>query len=136
MAAIVPTQSCGCPRLYPLTYGHHCIVHDDTGKRWDAYTFEDVCREWHMTELDVVTVAPGAEMSCYCGRHRHRRYGKHYMNAGERGVWTGGGGETPEYEFECEHAFRQNYIDSVTTDWIAMAIEDDKIWRAQKGYEG
>lgn len=130
--AIVPTETCGCPRKHPLSYGHCCIVHDESGKRWDAYTFEDVCKLYRYKASDIVTVKKGDELSCYCGRHHHRRYGKHYLKVGDRGVWTGGGGEQPEYEFACEHGFRDNWLDAQTTDWVAMAIESEKIYQAER----
>jgi hypothetical protein len=130
--ALVPLEACGCVRKYPLAAGHNCTVHDESGKRWDAYTFEDVCTQYRTKPSEVVTVKPGEEMSCYCGRHRHRKFGRHYMRAGERGVWTGGGGEQPEYEFECAEAFRQKFVDAASTDWYGMYLESDRKWRAER----
>lgn len=113
--ALVDRQACGCPRVHELHWGHTCTVHDETGKRWDAYSIEEVMAHFPHQKIDV---ADHGEWTCYCGRHPDD-----YMPEGTRCVWTGGGGETPEWECECVEAFRDSWLNVVTIDWIAAGKE-------------
>lgn len=114
-AALSPTQACGCPRKWPVSYGHTCTVHDANGKRWDAYTFEDVAAE-HRCEISIVP--KDDEWSCYCGRHPDD-----VMPVGSKCVWNKVSYEYDEWECECADAFRDGWLHAVTTDWHQMAAD-------------
>jgi len=122
---IVPTQACGCPRKWAISFGHTCTVHDDNGKRWEDYTFDDVVKEYRAE----VTVCKSRkdELTCYAcpdPSGKNNDYYSHILKRGERGVWEGGGGEEPEYEFYCAEAWRRRYLDGVMMDWIDWAYKD------------
>jgi hypothetical protein len=111
--ALVPLQACGCPRIHETSYGHTCTVHDETGKRWDAYTIDDVAKECR------VRFEPSdPEWSCYCGRHTNDE-----MPAGTLCVWERTSYECDEWECKCAESYRDGWLWAVTTDWIAMAKE-------------
>lgn len=125
---LVPTQACGCPRIHELSYGHTCTVHDESGKRWDAYTFDDIMAEYRGLKIDVQTA--DTDWSCYC--HRHKRNADHVMAVGTRCIWQRTSYECDEWECECEHEFREQWLHSITTDWIAMMKESDREYQAER----
>ncbi len=114
-AVIVPRQSCGCPRIHEIAYGHTCTLHDKSGKRYDSYTFEDVAAEYHATK-EIQTADTG--WCCYCGRHDDD-----YMPVGTNCLWNKTSYEYDEWECKCAEAVLDDWLHAVTTDWIAMAKE-------------
>lgn len=115
-AADVPRQSCGCAYVHEISYGHSCVVHDETGRRWDSYTEDDVATSYGQT-FDVQTAA--TEWSCYCGRHEDD-----LMPIGTRCVWQQTSYFENEWECECASEFREQWLNCQTTDWYAMAKAD------------
>ena len=111
---LIPRQACGCPRIHELAYGHTCTVHDERGKRWDAYTIEEALDG---SKIDVQTEK--TEWSCYCGQHDDN-----LMPVGMKCIWRQTSYECDEWECECADSFRASWLAAVTTDWIAMAKED------------
>jgi len=119
-AVIVPTQVCGCPRVHEISYGHTCTVHDEKGRRWDAYTVEEIAAQSH-AKIEVQTAT--TEWTCYCGRH-DREHADSTMPVGTRCIWRQVSYFDNEWECDCVDAFRDDWLNCVTTDWIAMAKED------------
>lgn len=116
---LVPRMTCGCPRVHELKYGHTCIVHDPSGKRWDAYTIEEIVAGMPGLTIEVQTAE--TEWSCYCGRHEHCDA---QMAVGTRCIWQQTSYEYDEAECECAEAFRASWLADITTDWTAMAKQD------------
>jgi hypothetical protein len=116
---LIPRQSCGCPRIHELAYRHTCTVHDEKGRRWDSYTIEEILGPGE--KIDVQTAE--TDWSCYCGRHDHPERDS-VMPIGTRCVWRNVSYESDEWECDCVAAFIADWLNSVTTDWVAMAKED------------
>ncbi|WP_448031528.1 hypothetical protein [Bradyrhizobium liaoningense] len=116
-AAVVPKQACGCPRVHELAYGHTCTVHDETGKRWDAWTLEEIAAQSH-DKLELQTEK--TEWNCYCGRHGE----DDLPPVGTACIWRKTSYEYDEWECDCGVAYREAWLAVVTTDWIAMMKED------------
>lgn len=118
-AAVIPKLGCGCPRLYNPSFGHTCCVHDDKGRRWDDYTTDEMAT----MSNDVLEVQTAdTQWSCYCSKCD--AYDDNMPPPGTRFVWRKTSYEYDEWESDCEHAYRQEWLGVQTTDWIAMAAED------------
>lgn len=118
-AAIIPRQACGCPRIHELAYGHTCIVHDEAGRRWDSYTFEEIAKSNH-EKIDVQTAK--TEWSCYCAECD--KLPDNIMLVGTKCVWEKTSYEYDEWECYCAEEYRQRWLSNVTIDWIAAAKEN------------
>lgn len=117
----VPRQSCGCPRKWPIEYGHTCCIHDASGKCWDSYTFEEIAAE----QRDEISIVPADdEWTCYCGNYAHN---DDVMPAGTKCVWRKVSNEYDEWECNCARCYRDEWLSVVTTDWIQMAADDGLI---------
>jgi hypothetical protein len=115
---IVPTMSCGCPRIHEIHYGHTCTVHDEAGKRWDSYTIDEIAAAGRS---DVEFQTAGTDWSCYCDRCD--KFTDNMPPPGTKMIWRKTSYEYDEWECLCEHAEREQWLHDVTTDWIAMAKE-------------
>jgi hypothetical protein len=92
-------------------------VHDETGKRWDAYTFDEIAALHH---VKVEVQDKKSQWSCYCGRHKDD-----VMPVGMKCIWLKTSYEYDEWECECADSYRQKWLDAQTTDWIAMMKDDE-----------
>ncbi len=114
--AVVPLQACGCTRVHELKYGHTCTVHDETGRRWDSYSAEEVAA------MDRETVEPAkAEWACECGRHDNDP--DQFMAIGTPCIWRKTSYEYDEWEVACIESHRDGWLLCVTTDWVEFAKE-------------
>lgn len=111
----VPLQSCGCPRVHEIAYGHTCVSHDKIGRRWDTYSIEEIADQF---EIEVQT--EDTEWSCYCGRHHDD-----LMPIGTRCIWQKVSYEYDEWECGCTEEFRAKWLRCQTTDWIVMMKKDE-----------
>lgn len=98
-----------------------CTVHDDDGKRWDAYTAADVAR------LDRVTFKPAEEgWSCYCGRHEAT---DHEMPVGTLSFWRQTSYEYSEWECQCAESYRDDWLSHQSIDWSYIGRAEDRRYR-------
>jgi hypothetical protein len=118
-AVLVPLQACGCPRVHEISYGHTCTVHDKDGKRWDAYTFEEIVA---LSRAEISVQTETTEWSCYCGRHDENF--DPIVPVGTRGVWENTSYEYDEWEFTCADEYLASWIRGTAIDWIAEAKKD------------
>lgn len=101
-----------------------CTVHDDAGKRWDAYTIDDVAR------IDGVTFEQSQEeWSCYCGRHEAT---DNEMPVGTACIWRKTSYEYDEWECECAESYRDTWLSHQSVDWSALGRADDRRYRRTK----
>ena len=121
----VPTYPCGCTRLHPDCLSDTCLVHDEAGRPWESYSAEEIARRDRLT-IDVQTEE--TEWSCFCGDHDD--HPETLMPVGMLCVWS------IDYHGEgdcrCLASVRREWLACVTTDWLAMAKEDDARWRAER----
>lgn len=115
-ALTAPRFPCGCASQKPIGEFDGCLVHDEKGKRWDAYTLEDVCKA---NRDKIATVGPRDAWSCACGEHEALED----LPVGTRGVWRQASYEYDEWEFRCEASEIADFVMVQTTDWDAMARE-------------
>lgn len=120
-AVTMPKLGCGCPRIYNPSFGHTCVIHDSKGKRWDAYSFEEIAAI-DRVKVDVQTSE--TEWSCYCSDCDKDPERDNIMPVGTKCVWEKTSYEYDEWECRCATSYRRDWIDNQTTDWIAMAAED------------
>lgn len=117
MAAIAtPRFPCGCASKRPILEFDGCLVHDETGKRWDAYTLDEIAA---MNRDEITVVGKDDEITCYggyCPDHD-------VLPVGTRGVWRRTSYEYDEWEFKCARCEREEWLSCQTTDWRAMAEE-------------
>lgn len=114
--ALAGGLSCGCTRVHEPVYGHTCTIHDEAGRRWDSYSAEEVARQYYRK----FEHAPDADdaWTCYCGRHDENE-----LPEGTPCVWEKTSYEYDEWECKCLHSIRDDWLSSVTIDWIAAAKE-------------
>lgn len=114
-----PTYPCGCARRRPGEEFDDCLVHDTAGKRWDAYTFEEIVR---LNREEVTIVAEGDDIYCDAGFCNSLDE----LPAGTRGVWRQASYEYNEWAFRCARCERQEWLSVQTIDWYAELRELDK----------
>lgn len=120
-----PCFPCGCSSKKPIGEFDGCLVHDENGKRWDAYTLEDVCKA---NRSKISVVGPDEAWSCACEQHD----ALDDLPIGTRGVWRQTCWEYDEWEFRCEASEIDAFVMVQTTDWAAMARESDERWQAER----
>lgn len=95
-----------------------CTVHDHDGKRWDAYTPDDVAR------LDRITFEPAQEgWSCYCGRHEAT---DDEMPVGTPCTWDRASYEYNEWDCRCAEDYRDRWLNCQSIDWEQLGRADDR----------
>lgn len=95
-----------------------CPVHDDDGKRWDAYTIDDIAR------IDRVKFEPAKEgWSCYCGRHEAT---DSEMPAGTLCLWERTSHEYDEAECLCAEDYRDRWLVHQSIDWYGIGLAEER----------
>ena len=114
-----PKQACGCPRVHVGEQGHTCTVHDEKGRRWDAYTAVEVAA---LNRVKVEAQTAETDWSCYCGRHG-REGDDQVMPIGTPCWWRRTSYEEDEWECGCLESLRDEWLACAQTDWTAMSLE-------------
>lgn len=101
-----------------------CTVHDDSGRRWDAYTAEELAR------LDRQKVEPAeAEWSCYCGRHEGT---DGELPVGTPCIWRLTSYEYDEAECECIESYRDRWLSDQSIDWDRLGRASERRYFLQQ----
>lgn len=101
-----------------------CTVHDEDGKRWDAYTIDDIAL------LDRLTYEPAQEgWSCYCGRHEAT---DNELPIGTPCVWRQVSYESNEWECECAESYRDGWLSAQSVDWERMGRASDRRYQLEQ----
>lgn len=114
-----PSLPCGCSKLHLEYEGEDCTVHDEAGKRWDAYTGDEIAKAMNYGGYEIQTA--DTEWSCYCGRHDDQ--GDNLMPIGTRCLWFKTSYEYDEWECQCEASIKDDWLRDTTIDWYAASKE-------------
>lgn len=121
---------CGCINPRPQDEFGECLTHDKHGRRWDAYTEDEVLALLGYTEKDIYIVGPDDEALCCNYGPETVNNGRTFFEAnrnmpiGTKMAGCVSGYYEPEYDEKCAACHRAEWLTIQTTDWYALAYED------------